>query len=299
MSTSVAERGWSAAAFGLAISGTEPTPGLSAGAAAPAPGAPTVVLRPAARRELDAAWLSRGARRLSTVRVEGASRATMTIDAHPDAGYRFTGVGYGRFVVPPAADEVRFAPVGLRWARYLHGQVLPFVAGLHGRELLHAGGVVVERGAIAICGPSGAGKTTLTRALIDAGARFLADDVVALARDDDGTVVAHPGAAISVVANDDGSERFAAVAEIADAAPLHAICLLRRGDARQIAFETLPDPRPLLGAGYDAVRRDPQRLTTQLDLLAAVAAQARVLLLRAPARATPEALASAVLTELS
>jgi hypothetical protein len=292
--------GWSAGAFGLAVSGTTPTPGLSDNAAAPAPGAPTVVLLPVARRELDARWPPRGAQRLSTVRREGSRRAVMTIEAHHDGGHRFTGVGYGRFVVPPGAREVRYAPVGPRWVRYLHGQVLPFVAGLHGRELLHAGGIVTANGAVAICGASGAGKTTVVRACVDAGARFLADDVVALAMDGQRRITAHPGPALVAVVRDDGGEDLHTDAAVAGPAPLHAVCMLRRGSARRIAIAAIApeDPRPLLTSAYEAVRRDPQRLRTQLDLLAAVAAQARVFELRAPADAPPQALAAAVLAEL-
>ncbi len=59
------------------------------------------------------------------------------------------------------------------------------------------------------------------------------------------------------------------------------------------------DPRPLLTAGYEAVRRDPQRLASQLDLLAAVSAQVRLLALSAPVQVTPAALADALLTELA
>ncbi|MEJ7583168.1 MAG: hypothetical protein WKF43_03595 [Acidimicrobiales bacterium] len=45
---------------------------------------------------------------------------------------------------------------------------------------LHAGGVVVEEGAVLLPGASGAGKTTLTTALLEAGAGFLSDDMVFL-----------------------------------------------------------------------------------------------------------------------
>ena len=48
---------------------------------------------------------------------------------------------------------------------------LPFAAALHGRELLHAGGVVVGDEAVAILGPSGRGKSTLVGALVQAGRR--------------------------------------------------------------------------------------------------------------------------------
>jgi len=57
-------------------------------------------------------------------------------------------------------------------------QVLPRVAFLKGMTVLH--GAVVEQGAdaVAIAGTSGAGKSTTAGALIDAGARSIADDLI-------------------------------------------------------------------------------------------------------------------------
>lgn len=49
-----------------------------------------------------------------------------------------------------------------------------------GRFPLHAGGVAVRGGAVLLPGSSGAGKTTLTAALLQAGADLLSDDIVFL-----------------------------------------------------------------------------------------------------------------------
>ena len=57
------------------------------------------------------------------------------------------------------------------WQRFLIAQVLPFAAALHGLEVLHASAVTVAGRALALLGPSGAGKTSLALALCRTGAR--------------------------------------------------------------------------------------------------------------------------------
>src|SRR4051794_15256756 len=79
-----------------------------------------------------AGWPANGTVRLR----DGAPGA---IDAHPDAGWLLTpSAGSGPFAVDRAAEVVACPPVGDAPTRaYLLGQVLPFVAGLRGIELLH------------------------------------------------------------------------------------------------------------------------------------------------------------------
>jgi hypothetical protein len=68
-------------------------------------------------------------------------------------------------------------------------QILPRIAFLNGVTVLH--GAVVEQGseAVAIAGLSGAGKSTTAGALIDAGARPIADDLIVVMRRADHVVV--------------------------------------------------------------------------------------------------------------
>lgn len=62
-----------------------------------------------------------------------------------------------------------------------------------GLLVLHANVADTPRGAIAISGDSGSGKSTTQAALLAQGCRMLADDVTVLRLEADGTVVALPG----------------------------------------------------------------------------------------------------------
>jgi len=56
--------------------------------------------------------------------------------------------------------------------------VLPFVLQALGSELLHASGVVTPSGALAFCGGSSAGKSTIAHRLTGRGHEPLADDAL-------------------------------------------------------------------------------------------------------------------------
>jgi hypothetical protein len=61
-------------------------------------------------------------------------------------------------------------------------RVLPFALQAQGRELLHASAVEMPLGAIAFCGASGAGKSTMAAALGDRGNPPVADDALLFER---------------------------------------------------------------------------------------------------------------------
>lgn len=65
----------------------------------------------------------------------------------------------------------------------LTGNVVSFLLTLSGHTVLHAGAVDVDGGAVAVVGPSGVGKSTLTAWLCAVGARLITDDVLRLDRD--------------------------------------------------------------------------------------------------------------------
>lgn len=60
----------------------------------------------------------------------------------------------------------------------LTGNVLSFLLCLAGGTVLHAGAVEVDGGAVAVVGPSGVGKSTLTAWLCTVGARLVTDDLL-------------------------------------------------------------------------------------------------------------------------
>jgi len=66
-------------------------------------------------------------------------------------------------------------------ATYVLGPVLGFLQRWRGITCLHASAVALGRGAIALVGPTGAGKSTTAAALARAGCPVLADDATALA----------------------------------------------------------------------------------------------------------------------
>ena len=138
-----------------------------------------------------------------------------TIDRHSHAGHRIRITGLGECLITTDGRQIAYAAIAdatLRW-RLLFGQGLPIAAALAGLEVLHASAVVREGRALAISGPSGAGKTATALHLMTHGAEFLADDVVAIEEHGD-ALVAHSGLGVAHVS---GTER--AALEAAGVAP--------------------------------------------------------------------------------
>ncbi len=71
-------------------------------------------------------------------------------------------------------------------ALLLRGIVLALALELTGVPTLHANGVIIGDRAVAVAGPRGVGKTTVTAALVAAGIELLSDDVVAIDREPQG-----------------------------------------------------------------------------------------------------------------
>jgi hypothetical protein len=220
------------------------------------------------------------------------------IESSAEAGYRIWGPEYGANVLSVDGRRLRSAPgAGMQeWQRMLIAQVLPFASVLHGLEVLHASAAVVDGGAVAFAGPSGAGKTSLALALSEAGAGFLADDVLAIERIGEELIV-HPGAPIAAIdreearrLRDDGPgarerqvlginrrEEITRMAIDAAPAPLRAIFFIERGSdgPDEPRFEPATDPRLLLSATFNLVLASPPRLQRLLET-AALAARGRV-----------------------
>jgi hypothetical protein len=65
-----------------------------------------------------------------------------------------------------------------------HRSVLPMVLQALGTEVLHASAIQTPRGVVALCAPSGTGKSTLAFGLSQRGYQLWADDAVAFAASD-------------------------------------------------------------------------------------------------------------------
>jgi hypothetical protein len=183
-----------------------------------------------------------------------------------------------RFHLDPSMRLLACHPsrAGLDWQRVLLTKVLSCVSMMRGYEALHACAVDSPSGAVVIAGPGGAGKSTLALELMQRGWPLLADDVLALAAAEPGSVRAYPGTphmnlvdgpseaaappetarTLGVLA---GERWIAARAPASEPRPLHAIFLLERSAGLPLAAHRLsPHPLPLapymLGLFDDAER---------------------------------------------
>jgi hypothetical protein len=242
------------------------------------------------------------------------------IEAHPQAGYLISGPAYGSHVLSPDGQRVLCVP-GARaehaWQRLLIAQVLPFAALLHGLEVLHASAVVSGGRAVALIGPSHAGKTSVALELCRLGADFLADDVLALEQVGP-DLLSHPGTAIAglnhaeaqrlecagdprpegVVAIND-RERLLRMRGATEPARLGALFLLeRRADGPDHpCFEPATDARLLLSATFNSVLTDARRLQRLLEVCA-IAARLQVERVLAGPDVNPTQIATAIARRL-
>lgn len=103
--------------------------------------------------------------------------------------------GVGRFLIREAREIVVDAPeAAARNVRlFLLGSALGALLHQRGLMPLHANAVVIDGGAFAFCGHSGAGKSTMAAWFHDRGAPILADDVCVIGFDAEGAPQAYPG----------------------------------------------------------------------------------------------------------
>lgn len=229
---------------------------------------------------------------------EGDGSEIFRIEAHAEAGYRIWGRARGSYLLSVDGRRLHCAPgecPSETWERFLIGQVLPFAALVTGLEIFHASAVVLNGEALAFAGPSGAGKTSVALSLCDGGARFLADDVLAL-ESRGGELLAHPGTALVGVDRCEANrlrnagklpreevlmsnrrEHVVRMKTSTEEAPLHALFFLdRRPDGPcDPRFEPVTDPQTLLAATFNFVLGTRERLCGLLEVCA-LAAQRRV-----------------------
>jgi hypothetical protein len=100
------------------------------------------------------------------------------------------------FIVSPDGRQVLGRPLASSsveaFQAYLLSQVLSFSLLKRGIEPVHATVVVVEGNAVGFLGDSGAGKSSLAAAFLEAGHRLLTDDLLVL-RSEKESVLAYPG----------------------------------------------------------------------------------------------------------
>lgn len=136
------------------------------------------------------------------------------------------------------AAVLRCAPIDRSdpsWWRVVLDSVLFTVALLRGHEALHAGAFTTGRGAIALTAASEGGKSTLLAELLGRGHTLVADDVLVLESQRDGSPLAHPAPPLMTVASK-GIPRLGEGAE-------RTICSL--GEESWIAVPVCPEPLPL------------------------------------------------------
>ena len=302
-------------AFGLDLALGFAVPGLGRPAALRA-GSRWVSVEGISGTAHSAAWEPRGAVRLWETR-SADGRLEVSLD-HGAAAYRLSARDRGRYLVSGDGARVRCALPGrgLGWARILTAQVLPLAALLRGLEVFHASAVSLDGEALALIGPSGAGKTTLALELVrSAGAGLLTDDVLAVESHGD-AVLAHRGPGVL-------SPRRSALGPLA-AAGLHGlgsvIAHTAKGPLVDLprASSPLPltclyfiqrlaglgapsvepadaEPSLLLGSTFNFVVRSRERVVRQLDICSRLAESTTTFQVSIPDGSSPAEVAQLIL----
>jgi hypothetical protein len=126
--------------------------------------------------------------------LDGASRIGPTWQI-AEARFLFHVPGVARYLITSGREIVMEADTPAQEA-----DALPFLLGtgfgaiLHQRGclVLHAATVSIDGWGVALCGPTGVGKSTLAAALCRMGCGFVSDDVTAIRFDANGRPIASP-----------------------------------------------------------------------------------------------------------
>ena len=218
---------------------------------------------------------------------------------HPEAGYLVTSASAGRCLVAPDGHHIQIANgphPQERWQGLVAAQALPLAAILQGLEVFNASAVVVAGQVMAFTGPPGVGKSALAMQLMLVGARFFADDLVALEVRGE-QIVAHAGLGVARLGTRARSAVPQLTAQGADVIgsdgktlvecsrdvptlPLRSLYLLSDVDADEdarsgIAAQT-PDPSRLLAGTHNLSVRTSERLRRHFELVAQLGARVGV-----------------------
>lgn len=179
---------------------------------------------------------------------------------------------------------------------YWHS-ALPLVVQARGGEVLHASGVLMPRGVVALCGASKSGKSTIAYGLHRRGHRLWADDAVALDVTEPAIMalplpfdvrLRPPTAALFGLG--DGAARLAGPVDSSEAVgpgpePLEAICVLGRGAPGSAILAPLKASvayPALLANAHCFTLADPARKRLMLDRYLSLVARVPVMALAVP-----------------
>lgn len=261
-----------------------------------------------AQAHIAVAWAAAGVdERQGVAALPDAS--SVRTDHHPAVGYLITASDGCRCLVDLDGRRIRAAAGpydNRRWQRLVATQALPLAATLHGLEVFSASAVVVAGQVVAFAGPAGVGKSGVAARLMLVGARFFADDLIALDVQR-GQIVAHAGLGVvrlgegarstvpqlaaqgvDVIGRDDKTlvECSRDVASL----PLRGLYLLGpapAGAEPEIAVHQ-PASSRLLASTHNHSVRTPERLRRHLDLVALVGAHVGIFSATAPPGAERE-----------
>lgn len=307
-----------ASAFGLEVASPLELPGLTYDPRH-APSRRTA-MELATTRELERSWDSGGATRLLERRHRDG-KLMMSIDTHPELGFRVFGPHHGRHLISADGRNVRsMLPVGpsWRWQRLLYAQVLPLCATLQGLELFHASAVAIDGAAFAFIASSGAGKSSIASHLVARRATLLTDDVLAL-EPVGNEILAHPGGGL--VSIDDKEldsvppaqrPRLGVVVGRSDktllaprraSGPSRLRCMYflarnDRSDRLSVDEHESPDPLQLLSGIFISYVQAPERLENHLDVCARIADRVRVAEVSVPPGCSAVEVTDAVLAHM-
>lgn len=295
------------AAFGLRIAADFDIDGLN-GASGAEIG--KTVIRTRSQAEIGAAWPDTAT---TTVDLRLASgESVLRVEHAENEGYFVWSADGARLLISPDGGRIDCTAPADEWRwRLLFAQGLPIAAALQGIEVLHASAVALGRRAIAITGPTGAGKTSLAAELILQGAELVADDVVAV---DPGThgVGVHAGIRVANVTATLGDElvtkggarlvgrsdkTHVRLPAVPSPLQLEALIFLERDqpvEAVELEYVDPPDPWRILGSTFVFHVATEHRRVRQLDIALALARGTRMLCLRVPSDVGPRALARAL-----
>lgn len=233
----------------------------------------------------------------------------MSIDSHPELGFRISDRNSGKHLISQDGGEIRSTVPKIpawSWQRFVFAQVLPLASALQGRAVFHASAVGVKDHALGFVAYSGGGKSSVAMHLVSLGADFVTDDVLALDTTADG-VRAHPGPGMASIhgrelraVNSRVDSRLGdvlgrsdkihlAIPPVEQALPLGAIYYLRRylsrgrrPDRFRIVETHRVDPRWLLSSTFIVYAKTPKSLIGHLDVCARMAQSVRVFEVRVP-----------------